>query len=92
MPPVAANNTLQERISERAEIVDVPEPQSLEELVEAIQITLSECASDPGPQFEDQTVEVVKTIPQERISKRTGRAERQRAATARWDGAATWWW
>ena len=31
MSPVAEKNTLQERISERAQIVDVPEPQTLEE-------------------------------------------------------------
>ena len=34
------------------------------------------------PQFEDQTVEVVKTTPQERFSKRT-KANRRRASTAR---------
>ena len=52
---------------------------------------LAECAADPAPQFEDQTVEVVKTTPQERTPKRT-RANRRRATAARWDGAGTWWW
>ena len=78
-------------VIQRTQIVDPPEPQTLEEIVDAIQLTLAECAEDPVPQFEDQTVEVVKTIPQERISKRTG-ANRRRASAARWDGAATWWW
>ena len=88
MPPAAAYNTIQERVSERPQIVDVPEPLTLEELVEKIQLTLVECAADSVPRFEDRTVEVVKTIPQERISKRT-RANRRRANAARWDGAAT---
>ena len=89
VPPVAAKNTLQERISERTQIVDVLEPQTLEELVEAIQLALSERTSDSWPQFEDRTVEVVKTIPQERISKRRSRADHRRAAAARREGAAT---
>ena len=54
VPPAVAYNTIQERISERAQIVDVPEPQTLEELVQAIQLTLAGCAADPVPQFEDQ--------------------------------------
>ena len=63
----------------------------LKEIFESINRSLAECAADQEAQFEDQTVEVVKTTPQERISKRT-KANRRRATAARWDGAATWWW
>ena len=86
VPPAAANNTFQEHISEQAQIVD--EPQTMEEPLESMQRILAECAADPAPQFEVQTVEVVKTNPQERFSKRT-RANRRRATAARWNGAMT---
>ena len=86
VPQIAARDTLQERISEHTQNIDVPVMEITvpvllqEEIIEVIkpfpaehisERTVEQIVDIPVPQIQKQTVEVAKTTPQERFSERT---------------------